>query len=106
MKGAGQGSATRMEPVDEGAPHPQPEVRESSERATRQARRQLRAVLVTLGLLDVGVVLLVVGLAEARTLLGLTTPELLLSILGGLGLVLAVRVMLAVRLRRRSGELL
>jgi hypothetical protein len=73
--------------------------------ADLRARRQLRGVLLTLALLDIGVVLLVIGLAEARGLLGLTTPELLLTILGGVSLILAIRVFLAVRLRRRSGDL-
>ncbi len=82
-----------------------PGARGPSEVATRRARRQLRAVLLTLAGLDAGVVILVLGLAEARSLLGLTTPELLLSILGGVGLILVVRVLLAVRLRRRSGNL-
>jgi hypothetical protein len=77
----------------------------ASEAARRRARRQLRAVLLTLAGLDAGVVILVLALAEARSSLGLTTPELLLSIVGGVGLVLVVRVLLAVRLRRRSGNL-
>ncbi|HKN07508.1 MAG TPA: hypothetical protein VJ021_07925 [Thermoplasmata archaeon] len=82
-----------------------PGARESLEAARRRARRQLRAVLLTLAGLDAGVVILVLSLAEARSHLGLTTPELLVSILGGVGLILVVRVLLAVRLRRRSGNL-
>jgi len=77
----------------------------SSEAARRRARRQPRAVLLTLAGLDAGVVILVLALAEARSPLGLTSPELLLSIVGGVGLILLVRVLLAVRLRRRSGNL-
>jgi len=61
--------------------------------------------LLTLAGLDAGVVILVLALAEARSPLGLTSPELLLSIVGGVGLILLVRVLLAVRLRRRSGNL-
>lgn len=66
------------------------------------ARRQLRRVLLLLALMDVSVILVVVGLAEARSALGLTTDEFLASLLGGAGLILAARVALAVRLRPRA----
>lgn len=52
--------------------------------------------------MDVSVILVVVGLAEARSALGLTTDEFLASLLGGAGLILAARVALAVRLRPRA----
>jgi hypothetical protein len=94
-----------MESDPESAPNSPPRGRPELVEADLRARRQLRGVLLTLALLDTGVVLLVIGLAEARGLLGLTTPELLLTILGGVSLILAIRVFLAVRLRRRSGDL-
>lgn len=77
----------------------------SREVALSTARRQLRRVLVWLGLLDAGVLVVVVSLAEARQSLGLSASGFLLAVLGGVGLILATRLMMAVRLRRRSGEL-
>jgi hypothetical protein len=77
----------------------------SSANAVPRARRQLRWVLVLLGVLDLSVLLLVIGLVLAAPSLGLTTAGLLFSILVGVGAILGVRVWLAVRLRRRSGEL-
>ncbi len=62
-------------------------------------------MLVLLGVLDLSVLLLVVGLAVAASRLGLTPLELLLLILGGVAMVLGIRVWLAIRLRERSGDL-
>jgi len=73
--------------------------------AGREARHQLGRVLLALALLDTGVLIAVVLLAVARDLFGLTTAEFLSMVLGAVGTVLAVRVGLAVRLKRRSGSL-
>jgi hypothetical protein len=62
-------------------------------------------VLVLLGVLDLGVLVLVAGLALAAPVLGLTNTELLLSIFTGTSGILVIRIWLAVRLRRRAGEL-
>ncbi|MGA8603471.1 MAG: hypothetical protein WB788_00175 [Thermoplasmata archaeon] len=94
-----------MRPNVGNPPDQTPGAQGPSEAARRRARRQLRAVLLTLAALDIGVVVLVLGLAEARSFLGLSTPELLLSILAGVGLILVARVLMAVRLRRTSGNL-
>jgi energy-converting hydrogenase Eha subunit C len=76
-----------------------------SQEAGLRARHQLGRVLLMLALLDIGVVLLVVGLAVARGALGLTSQQFLFAAVGGVGLILAVRVVMAVRLRRRKGAL-
>jgi len=73
--------------------------------ASLRARRQLRRVLSVLALLDTLVLVSVVVLAEARASAGLTTPEFLSLILGAVGAIIAVRVALAVRLKKRSGSL-
>ena len=78
---------------------------EPDETAERRARRQLGRVLLLLGLLDLGAIVLVVVLAVAGTAWGLTPYELLAAILTGAGSIVATRVALAVRLRRRVGEL-
>jgi hypothetical protein len=77
----------------------------SREEATSTARRQLRRVLVLLGVLDVSVLVIVVGLARAQEFLDLSTAEFLAAVLGGVGLILTIRLLMAIRLRRRSGEL-
>jgi hypothetical protein len=77
----------------------------SSGDAGLRARRQLRRVLVLLGVLDLSVLVLVIGLLLTTPSLGLTTPELLFSIIAGVSVILGVRIWLAVRLRRRSGDL-
>ena len=69
------------------------------------ARRQLRRVLALMALLDAGVLVIVVGLALARESLGLSTIGFLIAVLSGVGVILAARLAMAVRLRRRSGEL-
>jgi len=69
------------------------------------ARRQLGRVLLALAVLDVGVIVFVVGIAEVRNLLSLTGAAFLLLVLGGVGTILVTRVLLAVRLRRRQGDL-
>jgi hypothetical protein len=76
-----------------------------SEDAGPRARRQLRRVLVLLGVLDLSVLVLVIGLVLAAPSLGFTTAELLFSILAGIVVILGVRIWLAVQLRRRSGDL-
>ena len=70
-----------------------------------RARRQLRRVLLLLGALDLSVLLLVIGLAISASRFGWTGLQLLLSILAGVGAILGIRIWLAVRLRRRSGDL-
>ncbi|MFZ0831055.1 MAG: hypothetical protein WCB18_01735 [Thermoplasmata archaeon] len=69
------------------------------------ARRQLRHVLLELALLDTSVLVLVIGLAVAWAKLHFPTLELLALILVGVGTILCLRVALAVRLKRRSGNL-
>ena len=65
----------------------------------------MRRVLVLLGGLDLSVLVLVLGLVGAAPSLGWTSAQLLYSILAGVVVILGVRVWLAVRLKRRSGEL-
>lgn len=73
--------------------------------AEPRARRQLGRVLLILGALDLGVVAWVLGVVLAARSLGLANLSLLFTILGGIGAILGFRVWLAIRLRRRSGEL-
>jgi hypothetical protein len=73
--------------------------------ADLRARRQLRRVLLVLAAMDVGVLVIIVVLAVAAVLLHLTNLELLGLIVAGLGAIIGARVALAVRLRRRSGNL-
>jgi hypothetical protein len=84
--------------VEDGRP-PEIEVPE------QRARRQLGRVLVVLGLLDLSAVVLVLVLALFGPFWGLSPIELLAAILGGAGFIVGTRIWLAVRLRRRSGEL-
>jgi hypothetical protein len=77
----------------------------SSADARPRARRQLRHVLVLLGVLDISVLVLVIGLVVTAPALGWTTAELLFTILVGVGIILGVRIWMAVRLRRQSGDL-
>jgi hypothetical protein len=70
-----------------------------------RARRQLGRVLLLLGLLDLTVLVFVIGVILAAGRWGLSPIELLMTILLGAGTVVGARVWLAVRLRRRSGEL-
>jgi hypothetical protein len=77
----------------------------ASANAGPRARRQLRRVLVLLGVLDLSVLVLVIGLLLASRSLGLTTAESLLAILAVVGVILGVRIWIAVRLRRRAGDL-
>jgi len=55
--------------------------------------------------LDVGVIVFVVGMAKLRSLFGLTGAAFLILVLAGVGTILVARVGLAVRLRRRRGDL-
>jgi hypothetical protein len=77
---------------------------ESKDLARRTARRQLRQVLLLLAILDSSVLALVVGLAVAWSRLQFPTPYFLVLVLGAVGGVLAVRIALGVRLKRRSGD--
>jgi len=77
----------------------------AAEEADPRARRQLGRVLLILGALDLSVVVYVLGVVVAAPSLGLANWTLLFAILGGIGAILGLRVWLAVRLRRRSGEL-
>jgi uncharacterized membrane protein HdeD (DUF308 family) len=63
-------------------------------------------VLFILALLDVSVIVWVIVVALAAPPLGLAGLVLLLAILLGVGGILGIRIWLAVRLRRRSGEVL
>jgi hypothetical protein len=74
--------------------------------ASARARRQLGRVLFILALLDVSVIVWVIVVALAAPPLGLAGLVLLLAILLGVGGILGIRIWLAVRLRRRSGEVL
>jgi hypothetical protein len=73
--------------------------------AERTARLQLHRVLILLGLLDLTVLLIVLGVAVERTPLGLSNLEVFGLIATGATLVILTRILLAVRLRARSGEL-
>jgi hypothetical protein len=77
----------------------------SPSEASVRARRQLRRVLVVLAAMDAGVLVTIVVLAVASMLLRLTNFELLALIITGLGAIIGARVALAVRLRRRAGNL-
>lgn len=76
-----------------------------SHAAGARARRQLGRVLLVLGVLDLSVVAWVIGIVLGGPALGLSHVGLLLSILGGLGIILGVRIWLGVRLKSKSGEL-
>jgi len=80
------------------------ETRSTGTEAPR-ARRQLRSVLLLLGALDLSVLIWVIGWAISAPRLGFSNVELLLSILTGVGAILGIRVWLAVRLKRRMGDL-
>jgi len=82
-----------------------PMARSAAEEPGPRARRQLGRVLLILGALDLSVVVYVLGVVVAAPSLGLANWTLLFAILGGIGAILGLRVWLAVRLRRRSGEL-
>lgn len=75
------------------------------EPARRRARRQLRRVLVLLAIFDVGALVLVIGLAAAWTRNQIPVAYFLLLVVGGLGGIIAGRIALGVRLKRRSGDL-
>jgi hypothetical protein len=77
----------------------------ATEEARQTARRQLGQVLWVLAVLDTSVLVLVIGLAIAWSRLRFPTPELLGLMLGGVASILCLRVFLAVRLKRRSGNL-
>jgi hypothetical protein len=72
--------------------------------APTRARRQLGRVLFILAALDVSVIVWVIGVALVAPSLGLAGLRLLFAILLGLGGILGIRIWLAVRLRRRSGD--
>ena len=76
-----------------------------SPEAGARARRQLGRVLKLLGVLDLSVIVWVLGIALSAQALGLNNLELLAAILVGVGTILGLRIWLAVRLRRRLGEL-
>ena len=62
-------------------------------------------VLRLLGILDLSVIVWVLGIAVGAGALGLNNLELLAAILLGVGTILGLRIWLAVRLKRRLGEL-
>jgi len=65
----------------------------------------LGTVLRLLGILDLSVIVWVLGIAVGAGALGLNNLELLAAILLGVGTILGLRIWLAVRLKRRLGEL-
>lgn len=69
------------------------------------ARRQLHRVLMVLAVLDLSVLAWVIGLAATWSITRFSAPVLLALVLGGIGLILGLRVALGVRLKRRSGSL-
>jgi len=73
--------------------------------AGQRARRQLGTVLRLLGILDLSVIVWVLGIAVGAGALGLNNLELLAAILLGVGTILGLRIWLAVRLKRRLGEI-
>ncbi|MGC2290184.1 MAG: hypothetical protein WA688_10080 [Thermoplasmata archaeon] len=77
----------------------------STDHARLMARRQLSRVLILLAFLDTSVLVLVVGLSLAWSRFHIPTPYFLGLVLGGVAAILAARVALGVRLRRRSGNL-
>jgi len=78
---------------------------ESTANAAPRARRQLGRVLTLLGILDLSVVVWVIGLAVSASRLGLSGIQLLALIVAGIAAILGIRIWLAIRLRRRSGDL-
>ncbi|MCI4352225.1 MAG: hypothetical protein L3K14_02410 [Thermoplasmata archaeon] len=86
--------------------NPPVEAPHAAEAARLRARHQLRQVLSLLALLDAGVLIIVVGLAVAGAEFRWPAPELLGVLLLGVGAILSARVMIAVRLYHRSGNLL
>jgi hypothetical protein len=58
-----------------------------------------------LGALDLSVVLWVIFVAISAPRLGLSNVGLLVMILAGVGAILGFRIWLAIRLRKRSGDL-
>ena len=73
--------------------------------ARRTARRQLTRVLVVLAGLDLGVLAWVIGVAVAYTRLHFATLDLVLGALGGIVVILGIRLAIGIRLRRRGGDL-
>jgi hypothetical protein len=69
------------------------------------ARRQLGRVLMLLAILDTSVIIVVLVLAVAWSRYHLSTPYFLALLLVSVGTVIAVRVAIGVRLKRRSGNL-
>jgi hypothetical protein len=80
---------------------------ESSSRseAARLARRKLGRVLTVLGLLDLTVLLFVVAVALERQRWGLSNVDVVGVIVAGATAVILTRILLAVRLRSRGGNL-
>jgi hypothetical protein len=77
----------------------------TAENAEVRARRQLGRVLVVLAVLDTSTIAFVLVLVLLGPVWGLSRIELLAWILLGAGVIVGTRIGLAVRLRRRSGEL-
>jgi hypothetical protein len=78
---------------------------DSPSEAGPRARRQLGRVLTILGVLDLSVVVWVLAIALSAHALGFNNLELLVAILAGVGTILVLRIWLAIRLRRRAGNL-
>jgi len=74
----------------------------AGEEARKTARRQLRRVLLVLAGMDIGVLVFVFVLGEARGLWHLANAQLLALVVGGIGLVLLARLIMAIRLRPKS----
>lgn len=73
--------------------------------ARQVARRQLRAVLIVLGVLDFATLTFLLVLFLERAAWGLSNLELFLAIVAGAAFVTLTRIGLAVRLRNRRGNL-
>jgi hypothetical protein len=69
------------------------------------ARRQLGRVLMLLAILDTSVIVVVLVLAVAWSRYHLSTPYFLALLLVSVGAVIAARVAIGVRLKRRAGNL-
>jgi threonine/homoserine/homoserine lactone efflux protein len=69
------------------------------------ARRQLGRVLMLLAILDTSVIVVVLVLAVAWSRYHLSTPYFLALLLVSVGCVIAARVGIGIRLKRRAGNL-
>ncbi len=80
---------------------PEPEI----SAARRTARRQLSRILLLLAGLDLTVLAWVLGVALVSSRFHLSAVDIVLLALAGIAAILGVRIAVAVRLRRRAGDL-